>query len=102
MNLDIGVFNLTADKHNVIVHERYEKESGGEGLRFVSYHGSVQAALRRLSVPALKHSEAQTAKELLDAIDRHEKSIEQLIASVDFNSYRFDLEEPQEDLDFLD
>lgn len=99
MDLDIGNFNLTADRHNVTVQERYEKEDCSTGLRFVSYHGTVQAALRKLLNPELKQSDVKSAQMLLDAIDSHEKKVEQLIASVDFNAYRVDL---QEDLDFLD
>ena len=96
MNLDIGVFNLTADKQNVIVQARHIKEDGGETLRFGGYYGTVPAALRSLSVEALNQSEAQSKEELLAAIDRHEKYMERLIASVDFDRYRYDLIETRE------
>lgn len=100
MNLDIGNFNLTSDKHNVTVHERYEKEDGSEVLRFVGYYGSVPAALRALLKTELKQSGVQSVNELLDVIDKHEKEIVKLIASVDFDAYRID--NHGADLGFLD
>lgn len=103
MNLDIGNFNLTSDKYNVTVHERYEKEDGSEGLRFVGHYWSVQAALRKLKGVAIKQSEAQSVNELLEVLDRYKQDIDILIASVDFDSYRADMQEvPQDDLGFLD
>lgn len=88
MDLNIGVFNLTADKQNVIVQARHIKEDGSETLRFGGYYGTVPAALRSLSAEALNQSEAQSKEEMLAAIDQHEKYMERLIASVDFDEYR--------------
>lgn len=102
MNLDIGNFNLTSDKYNVTVHERYKKENGSEGLRFIGYYRSVKGALQKLLEPRLKLSDVKTAQELLSAIIKHEKDMEQLIASVDFDAYRLVSQEPDEDLSFLD
>lgn len=99
MDINIGKFNLTSDKFNVTVQERYEKEDGSEGLRFIGFYGSVQAALQGLSKVVDKQSDAKTINKWLDDIERYKKDIEQLIASVDFDTFRI---ESSEDLSFLD
>lgn len=91
MNIDVGKFNITSDNYNVLVQERYIKKDESEGLRFVGYYSSTQNALRGLLKVADKQSDAKTAKEWLDGIVRHKRDIEDLIASVDFNSYRDDM-----------
>lgn len=79
MNINIGQFNITSDDKNITVHERYTKKDGGEGLKFVGYHSTIQAALRSLLNAVMKRSDATDINSLLDAIDKHQKDIEQLI-----------------------
>lgn len=91
MNIEIDNYLLTTDKLNYIVNEKYEKrdKAGKQGkptgefaYREISYHGSIESALRKTLTLDLKSESIDSTRSLLETIERHREELETLYSNL--------------------
>lgn len=92
MNIEIGKYLITTDKHNFIVNEKYEKRSGGIGkhgkptgefaYKEISYHSSIESALRKLLTLDLVNESIPNIDSLITTIQIHRNELEELYSRI--------------------
>lgn len=84
MNIQLNEnFKIVSDKHNIIIQERYEKESKGVktgefDYKDVGYYPTLDKALTGFTNKAILKSNATTLKEL----STHLKEIKEIIGGI--------------------
>ena len=85
MNIEIGNHFITADARNFIVSEKYEKRDkfGNQGIttgvfafREISYHPTIESALRKILTRDMRSESVQDIDSLLETIYKHRGELE--------------------------